>query len=116
MIKRTRLFFVVLAVAAIAAPAAFAAKKDTAYYILPPGNYGGLPTGDNSLDQLPLYSGLTPLRDRIDQKAIREHFLRQDFKPIGETREEDTGRKGLKLIYDKWGVPHVYGKTREDMA
>jgi len=28
-------------------------------YVLPPGNYGGIPTGPHSLDQLSLYSGLT---------------------------------------------------------
>ena len=38
---------------------------DRAYYILPPGNYGGLPVNENSLDQLPLYDGLTPLRGDI---------------------------------------------------
>ena len=29
---------------------------DVARYILPPGNYGGLPTTENSTDQLPLYT------------------------------------------------------------
>ena len=29
-----------------------AQAEDRAYYILPPGNYGGLPTTENSLDQL----------------------------------------------------------------
>jgi acyl-homoserine lactone acylase PvdQ len=31
-------------------------------------------------------------------------------------REEDTGRPGLTLLYDAYGVPHVYGATREDVA
>ena len=39
--------------------------EDLARYILPPGNYGGIPFTQNSTDQLPLYSGLTPLRDNI---------------------------------------------------
>ncbi len=34
--------------------------EDRSYYVLPPGNYGGIPTGPHSLDQLPLYDGLTP--------------------------------------------------------
>ena len=33
-------------------------KEDRAFYILPPGNYGGIPTNENSLDQLPLYLSL----------------------------------------------------------
>ncbi len=37
-------------------------------------------------------------------------------RPIGATHEENTGRPGLRLIYDSYGIPHVYGKTRADMA
>ena len=46
-----------------------ATAADVARYILPPGNYGGLPYTVNSTDQLPLYAGLTPLRD--DLTALR---------------------------------------------
>ena len=27
-----------------------------------------------------------------------------------------TGRPGLRLVYDSYGIPHVYGKTRADVA
>ena len=27
-----------------------------------------------------------------------------------------TGRPGLQLLYDSYGIPHVYGQTREDVA
>lgn len=91
-------------------------KEDVARYILPPGNYGGLPPTENSTDQLPLYSGLTPLRDDISDADIEELFLPEDFEPIGETYEEETGRAGLRLIYDSYGIPHVYGETRADVA
>ena len=89
---------------------------DVARYILPPGNYGGLPFTANSTDQLPLYSGLTPLRDQVTMGDINDLFLPEDFRPIGATTEEDTGRPGLRLIYDSYGIPHVYGKTRADVA
>src|SRR6185295_9498599 len=62
------LFWSVLAVGAIAISPALAA--DTARYILPPGNFGGIPVTANSTDQLPLYSGLTPLRDNITPADI----------------------------------------------
>ena len=55
--------------------AASASAKDTARYILPPGNYGGLPFTENSTDQLPLYSGLTPFRDDITTQTINDFFL-----------------------------------------
>jgi hypothetical protein len=106
---------VVVLVVLLAAPAASLAG-DTARYILPPGNFGGLPTNDDSLDQLPLYDALTPLRGNITTQNINDLFLPENFAPVGPTREEQTGRPGLRLIYDSYGVPHVYGKTRADMA
>jgi acyl-homoserine lactone acylase PvdQ len=90
--------------------------EDTARYILPPGNYGGLPFTQNSTDQLPLYAGLTPLRDNVTDADIERLFLPEDFQPIGQTHEEETGRPGLRLIYDSFGVPHVYGESRADVA
>ncbi len=89
---------------------------DRSWYILPPGNYGGLPTSENSLDQLPLYDGLTPLRGDVDDEDIEELFLAQDFEPVGATTEEDTGRPGVEILYDSYGVPHITGETREDLA
>ena len=47
---------------------------------------------------------------------INNLFLPEDFTPIGETHVEETGRPGLELIYDSYGVPHVYGETRADLA
>jgi penicillin amidase len=93
-----------------------AAAADLARYILPPGNFGGIPFTANSQDQLPLYSGLTPLRDNITLNDINQYYLPEDFQPIGATHEEVTGRPGLQLIYDSYGIPHVYGQTREDVA
>lgn len=90
--------------------------QDVARYILPPGNYGGIPFTANSTDQLPLYSGLTPLRDDITPQNIEDLFLPEDFEPVGATHEEETGRAGLRLVYDSYGVPHVYGQTRADLA
>ncbi|NQX88472.1 MAG: penicillin acylase family protein [Halioglobus sp.] len=92
--------------------------QDQAWYILPPGNYGGPPPflNDNSLDQLPLYDALTPLRRDITQADIEALFLPEDFEPIGETTEEPTGRPGLTILYDEFGVAHISGDTREDLA
>ena len=75
-----------------------------------------MPFTENSTDQLPLYSGLTPLRDNITDADIEHFFLPEDFAPIGATHEEETGRPGLRLIYDSYGIPHIYGQTRADVA
>ncbi|MFT4518798.1 MAG: hypothetical protein ACI9JM_001183 [Halioglobus sp.] len=89
---------------------------DRAYYILPPGNFGGLPTSENSLDQLPLYDGLTPLRGNVTDADIEELFLPENFEPIGETVEEVTGRQGTTILYDEYGIAHISGETRADLA
>jgi acyl-homoserine lactone acylase PvdQ len=114
-VRRSVQAVLVVVVVLLAVPAA-ALAADTARYILPPGNFGGLPTTTNSLDQLPLYDALTPLRDNITTADINNLYLPENFKPIGATHAENTGRPGLKLIYDSYGIPHVYGKTRADVA
>ena len=90
---------------------------DRAHYILPPGNFGGFPnTTPNSFDQLPLYDGLTPLRGAVTDADIESLFLPEDFKPIGETREEATGRPGTTILYDEFGIAHITGQTRDDLS
>ena len=114
--RSLRSVIALLAVLAVLPAAAVAAPGDTARYILPPGNYGGLPFTANSTDQLPLYDALTPLRGNVSAGDINRLFLAENFKPIGATTEIQTGRPGLRLVYDSYGVPHVYGKTRADVA
>jgi acyl-homoserine lactone acylase PvdQ len=112
---------VVLAMVGIPPVAAHAAtgdppNDDVARYILPPGNYGGLPTTDESRDQLPLYDALTPLRGNVTDADIQRLYLPENFEPVGPTQEIDTGRPGLRLLYDAYGVAHIYGQTRADVA
>jgi acyl-homoserine lactone acylase PvdQ len=89
---------------------------DRAYYVLPPGNYGGLPTTDESRDQIPLYDALTPLRGAVTDADIDANFLPEDFSPVGASREEPTGRLGTRILYDEYGVAHISGRTRADLA
>ncbi len=93
-----------------------AVDVDRAGYILPPGNYGGFPTTANSLDQLPLYDALTPLRGNVTDDDLDRNFLPENFEPVGATTEEPTGRPGTTVLYDSYGIPHVHGETREDLA
>ena len=116
--RRRSLTLLVIALAGLVAMPAVAQawQNDVARYILPPGNYGGLPFTTNSTDQLPLYDGLTPLRRNVTNSDINRLFLPENFAPVGASREEATGRPGLRLVYDSYGVPHIYGKTRADVA
>ncbi len=88
--------FLLVAIAALVAAPVTANAADTARYILPPGNFGGLPTTANSLDQLPLYDALTPLRGNVDRRTNQRLFLPENFEPIGASHVEQTGRPGLR--------------------
>src|SRR5262245_22396895 len=91
-------------------------EPDRAFYILPPGNFGGLPTTGESRDQLPLYDALTPLRGDVTDADIEADFLPEDFAPVGATREEATGHPGTRILYDEFGIAHISGRTRADLA
>ena len=89
----------------------------TALNVLPPGQSGSLSLPPNASDQIPLYDGLTPLRGAVKVSDLTRYFKPE---PLGLGREkvvrtEDTGRPGLRLVRDRWGVPHVFGKTRADV-
>ncbi len=92
-----------------------AAQSDVSRYVLPPGNYGGLPTGPHSLDQLSLYSGLTPLRRNVSMNDVRRFFLPMNFRPIGATQIQPVGRSDVTVAYDAYGIPHIKGTTRAGM-
>ena len=86
---------------------------DFAYNILPAGQFGRLPLNANSTDQLPLYDALA-LRGNVTEADIQRLFKPENFEPTGTTTEVPTGRPGLKILRDKFGVPHIYGQTRAD--
>ncbi len=94
---------------------ALANQSDIARYVLPPGNYGGIPTSPHSFDQLPLYSGLTPLRRNVSMADIRRFYLPMNLKPIGTTTIQPVGRSDVTVTYDAYGIPHINGKTRAGM-
>ncbi|MEZ5165461.1 MAG: penicillin acylase family protein [Acidimicrobiales bacterium] len=47
---------------------------------------------------------------------IEKYYLPEDFTPIGETTVEETGRPGTTIVYDEYGIAHVTGVTRADLA
>src|SRR4051812_1767770 len=92
------------------------APVERSRYIMPPGNYGGLPTSPNSTDQIPLYDALTPLRGHVTDADIDRDYLPENFAPVGQGHVEATGRPGTTIVYDGYGVPHISGLTRADLA
>ncbi len=103
---------------ALASPPA-AARLDhsgPAYQILAPGEYGGLPPTASSTDQAMLYDALTPLRGNVTAADLSRYYLSEKFGVSGPVvRSESTGRPGLTILRDRYDIPHIYGRTRDDV-
>lgn len=120
---KLRPFLIAAALVTLAVPALVSASSSAkapkdyasiALNVLPPGEAAD--SSPNSTDQLALYDGLTPLWNAVSPSNVRHFFKRETFGLEGKAqRVEDTGRKGLKIVRDKWGVAHITGKTRADV-
>ena len=103
---------------AVPAAAGAAAKIDyaqpgSAFLILAPGYWGGLPLHDQSTDQLKMYDALTPLRGNVTQADLEANFISERFGAQGPGQTvEPTPQAGLTVTRDRYGVAHIYGKTR----
>jgi acyl-homoserine lactone acylase PvdQ len=98
----------------VAAPSAHAA--DRIYNVLSAGEDGGLPTTVHSTDQIPLYDGLTPLGGNVTDADIDRFFKPETLGATGPTTLEPTGRPGLTIARDAYGVAHITGTTRDDVS
>jgi len=110
---------VVAAVAALA-PSAYAVRdfSTTARNIIPSGQWGGVPPVPQADDQARMYDALTPLFDKIDNGDLNKYFKSEKLgtKGQGPLHRERVPRKGVKLIRDRFHVPHIYGKTNDDVT
>jgi len=89
-----------------------------AWTVLPPGENGSLTFDGNTRDQAKLYDGLTPLRSRVTEKDIQRWFKRAPLGVGGKRKPAKVQRlrKGVTIERDRYGVPHVTGKTEADVA
>jgi acyl-homoserine lactone acylase PvdQ len=83
-----------------------------AFNVLPPGQAGSTPPRRNSTDQIPLYDGLTPKLGKVRPRDLGRFFKPERFGVGRPTRVERTGIKGLRIVRDRWGVPHISARTR----
>jgi acyl-homoserine lactone acylase PvdQ len=112
----------VLKVAAVAglagalASSAAGARHDyaaVALNVLPPGESGSFTPDRHSTDQLRLYDGLTPLLGSVSARDLRRYFKPERFGLAGgRARRVEQPLRGLRILRDRWDVPHVYGRTR----
>src|SRR4051794_1602759 len=112
---------VAVAAAALMLSAAPAAAKDyaaTARNILPGGQYGSIPPPPGADTQALMYDALTPLGSNVTDADIAADFKSEGFGvgPDGPACKESVPRKGVTILRDSYDVPHITGKTHDDVT
>ncbi len=75
-----------------------------------------MPANQYSTDQGTLYDALTPLQGHVTAADVSRYYLSEKFGVTGPVvRREQTGRAGLQILRDRNDIPHVYGRTRDDV-
>jgi acyl-homoserine lactone acylase PvdQ len=107
------LFLLALAVLAIPGPAVAKDYARTARNIIPSGQFGSLPVPAGADRQALLYDGLTPLFDNVRRRDLFRYFKseRLGARGQGPLHRESVPRRGLRILRDRFHVPHIYGRT-----
>ena len=109
----------VLLLLTLAAPALAKdyAARDSAYSILIPGQSGNLPPDANSTDQAAMYNALTPTLGDVSAGDLRDTFKPNRFGTRGQgpTELERTTNDRVRIVVDRWGVPHITARHRSDV-
>src|SRR5438093_7912736 len=105
--------------ALVALPAAGGAPPNdyasVALDVLPPGQSGDLRFPPTASDQLKLYDGLTPRGGNVRPADLTRYFKPERFGVSGKVVRTERPRPGVRILRDRWDVPHIYGRTRSDV-
>jgi acyl-homoserine lactone acylase PvdQ len=90
----------------------------TALNIIPSGQYGGVPVPEKASQQARMYDGLTPLFDDVVPRDLTRYFKSEKLgtKGQGRMKREGVPRRGVRIFRDKFNVPHIYGRTNDDVT
>ncbi len=117
---RKALLFALTLVAALTAPS-FAVAKDYALIardIIPSGEPGGVPVPAGATRQAMMYDALTPLFSHVTDAQLPQ-FFKPDTLGVatpGPVSHESVPRTGVTITRDGYDVPHIDGKTRDDVT
>ena len=117
--KRLALLATVAACLAAAGPAnAVRDFSGTALNIIPSGQYGALPVPGKASQQARMYDGLTPLFEDVRARDLTRYFKSEKLgiKGQGRMKREPVPRAGVRILRDKFNVPHIYGRTNDDVT
>jgi acyl-homoserine lactone acylase PvdQ len=105
-------------VASAAAPAFARDFAQTARDIVPSGQWGSVPQPDGALKQAKMYDALTPLFNHVSASQMNRFFKPMTIGTAtpGPTTTEKVPRAGVRIVRDAYHVPHIFGKTRDDVT
>src|SRR5215210_7304744 len=116
----SRLVLAATVTAFLVLPATAAARDyaDTARNVVPSGQWGGAPVPPGADSQAELYDSLTPRFDRVTAEDLDRSFKSERFGvgPDGPAKSEHVPRRGVRLVRDRYNVPHITGRTRDDVT
>src|SRR5919199_3863224 len=109
------------AVLSLTLPAgATAATRDfaaTALNILPSGQLGAVPPPAGADRQARMYDALTPRFDDVTSADVARDFKSERFGTSGQCtcRVERVPRRGVRIVRDRFDVPHVTAQRVDDL-
>src|SRR5439155_25746593 len=91
----------------------------TARNIVPSGRHGGVPAPPKADVQAKMYDALTPRFGNVTNADLLSDFKCEKLGKAGTpgpVRVEKVPRKGVRIVRDRFNVPHIYGKTHDDVV
>jgi acyl-homoserine lactone acylase PvdQ len=119
MLSRPQGAWLIATLALALTPAAAGARDyaGTALNIVPSGQYGGLPVPPAADEQARMYDALTPLFDQVTPGDLNRTFKSAKLGDApGPTRTERVPRRGVRIVRDRFNVPHIRGQSRDDVV
>ena len=103
---------------ALPAPALADDFAGTARNVVPSGQWGGFPVSPTADSQAKLYDSLTPLFDNVTADDLNRSFKSEAFGvgPDGPATVESVPRAGVRILRDRYNVPHITGNSRDDVT
>jgi len=91
---------------------------ETARNIVPSGQWGEAPVPPGADSQAKMYDSLTPKFDQVTAADLNTSFKSEGFGvgTDGPARSERVPRRGVKIVRDRFHVPHITGKKRDDVT
>src|SRR3954471_17598427 len=101
--------------------AASAARTDfasTALNIVPSGQQGAVPPPAGADRQARMYDALTPRFDDVTSSDLQRDFKSERFGTKGQCpcRVERTPRSAVRIVRDRFHVPHITAKRVDDLT